>query len=70
MFRRKFKPGDMAPVNGIYLVTHPSHDYAGGPVSGETVFSEGDRFPGCPECRIAPSYEYLAPVGQPVEIRV
>ena len=60
----------MAPVNGIYLVTHPSHDYSGGPVSHETVFSEGDRFPGCAECRIAPSYEFLSPVkqAQPMEV--
>jgi hypothetical protein len=58
----------MAPLNGIYLVTHPSHDYAGGAVSNEAVFSEGDRFPTCGECRLSPSYEYLAPVRQPMPV--
>lgn len=53
--KERFKPGDTAPVSGLYRVIHPSHDNA-----GEIVLAEGETFPTCPECRISPSYEFLA----------
>ena len=52
---RKFRPGDLAPVTGIYLVRHnPQHR-----PSHEAVIVRGETLPACRTCKLHITYEVL-----------
>lgn len=52
---RKFRPGELAPVTGIYLVRHnPQHR-----PSHEAVVVRGETLPSCRTCKSRITYEVL-----------
>ena len=54
---RKFRPGELAPVTGIYLVRHnPQHR-----ASHEAVIVRGETLPPCRTCQSRIAYEVLRP---------
>ena len=52
---RKFRPGELAPVTGIYLVRHNPPHRAG----HEAVIVRGETLPPCRTCKSQISYEIL-----------
>ena len=53
--KKRFRPGDLAPVTGIYLVRHsPQHR-----PPHEAVIVRGEQLPACRTCKTRISYEVL-----------
>lgn len=56
--RKKFRPGEMAPITGVYLVTHSVHHRE----SHEVVIIRGEPLPACRECKLNVGFEILRPI--------
>ena len=53
--KKKFRPGDLAPITGIYLVIHGSRHRA----PHEVVVIRGEPLPTCRSCRLNVSFEIV-----------
>ena len=56
--KKKFRPGDLAPITGIYLVTHERRHRA----AHEVVIIRGEHLPACRTCAIRITYEIVRPI--------
>ena len=56
--RKRFKPGDLTPITGIYLVRHELQHRG----AHEAVIIRGEQFPACRTCGVNVSYENLRPI--------
>jgi hypothetical protein len=61
--RRKFRPGETVPENGIYRVTHDAHR-----LMHEATLLKGDRFPRCRQCKDGVRFELRRAVAKPTQI--
>ena len=55
---KKFRPGDLAPITGIYLVSHGSHHRE----RHEVVIIRGEALPACRTCKLNVSYQVIRPI--------
>lgn len=55
---KKFRPGDLAPITGIYLVSHGSRHRD----RHEVVIIRGELLPTCRTCKLNIAYEVVRPV--------
>jgi hypothetical protein len=56
--KKKFRPGDLAPITGIYLVTHGSRHRD----RHEVVIIRGEHLPTCRSCKLDVWYEIVRPI--------
>jgi hypothetical protein len=56
--KKKFRPGDLAPITGIYLVSHGSRHRD----RHEVVIIRGEQLPTCRSCQLNVSYEIVRPI--------
>ena len=56
--KKKFRPGEMAPITGVYLVEHGLRHRD----QHEVVIIRGEQLPTCRECKLNVSYEILHPI--------
>jgi hypothetical protein len=54
---RQYKPGDFAPLSGIYAVTHAGHR-----PPHEVLAIRGEEFPPCRTCRLEVTFEVVRSV--------
>lgn len=52
--RKRYKPGDVIPVNGIYRVEHESHR-----LMHEATLLRENPFPQCRECKNAVRFQLI-----------
>lgn len=55
--KRRYRPGEAAPVSGIYEVVHSDHRRA-----HEILILAHDLFPECRYCRTAVRFQLLVPL--------
>jgi hypothetical protein len=54
MAEQVFKPGEMVPKSGLYLVVHGGHR-----ADHEATLFQGEQFPGCGQCEKAVRFRLL-----------
>src|ERR1700739_1569561 len=61
---REYKPGDIAPVSGIYHVDHGTHQGVIGehPPAHEALMIRGEEFPPCRPCRMNVVFQIVRPI--------
>jgi len=56
--KKKFRPGELAPITGIYLVSHGTRHRE----RHEVVIIRGEQLPTCRTCKLNLSYEIVRPI--------
>jgi len=56
--KRKFRPGELAPITGIYLVVHGSRHRT----PHEVVIIRGEHLPACRTCKVDTFFEIVRPI--------
>ena len=56
--KKKFRPGDLAPITGVYLVSHGLRHRD----RHEVVVIRGEQLPTCRTCKLNISYEIVRPI--------
>jgi len=57
MKAKKFKPGEIVPISGIYRVDHDSHR-----LMHESTLLAGSFFPKCKKCDLAVRFQLFRPI--------
>ena len=56
-YKRPYRPGEAAPVSGIYEVLHSGHRS-----THEILILSGDRFPECRACHTTVRFQIVVPL--------
>ena len=56
--RKKFRPGGLAPITGVYAVTHGVRHRD----RHEVVIIRGEQLPACRTCKLNVTYEIVRPI--------
>jgi len=56
--KKKFRPGELAPITGIYVVTHGSRHRG----RHEVVIIRGEQLPTCRTCKLNLTFEIVRPI--------
>ena len=56
-YNRTFRPGEIAPISGVYRVFHHGHRE-----NHDVVVLRGEAFPSCRHCQSAVHFEVVHPV--------
>ncbi|HEY6350264.1 MAG TPA: PilZ domain-containing protein [Candidatus Angelobacter sp.] len=56
--KKRFRPGELAPITGVYIVNHGMRHRE----SHEVVIIRGEQLPVCRACKLNVSYEILRPI--------
>ena len=56
--KKKFRPGELAPITGIYLVNHGTRHRE----RHEVVIIRGEQLPTCRTCKLNLSFEIIRPI--------
>lgn len=56
--KKRFRPGELAPITGIYMVTHGARHRE----RHEVVVIRGEQLPTCRTCKLNLSYQIVRPI--------